>query len=106
MNGNSDETRELLHRVKKEGSEQVVGELFNRHRERLRRMVKLRMDRRLRGRIDDSDVLQEAYVEALGSFPECPRSSSASFYLWLRCITGRKLMERRGALDCRKRSKR
>ena len=93
MNGNSDDTRELLRRVEEEGSESVVGELFQRYRERLRRMVKLRMDRRLRGRIDDSDVLQEAYVEALGSFPGFLRSSSAPFYLWLRCIVGRKLMD-------------
>ena len=36
---------------------------FARHRERLRRMVRLRLDRRLQGRIDSSDVLQEAHLE-------------------------------------------
>jgi len=40
------------------------GEL-DRHRGRLRRMVVLRLDRRLRGRVDPSDVVQEAFVEAI-----------------------------------------
>ena len=35
-----------------------------RYRDRLRRMVKLRLDRRLHGRVDPSDVLQEAYLDA------------------------------------------
>ena len=38
-------------------------ELFARYRDRLRKMVKLRMDRRLQGRLDPSDVLQEAYLD-------------------------------------------
>ena len=37
---------------------------FGRHRDRLRRMVALRLDRRLQGRVDPSDVLQEAYLDA------------------------------------------
>ena len=44
---------------------QELGGLFDRDRDRLRRMVHLRLDRRLKGRVDASDVLQEAYVEAL-----------------------------------------
>ena len=38
--------------------------LLERYRPRLRRMIKLRLDRRLQGRVDPSDVIQEAYVEA------------------------------------------
>ena len=37
---------------------------FDRDRERLRRMVALRLDRRLQGRVDPSDVIQEAYIDA------------------------------------------
>jgi RNA polymerase sigma-70 factor (ECF subfamily) len=67
--------------------------LVGRSRDRLRRMVAFRLDPRLRGRVDPSDVLQEAYIEAwrdLGSYldrPEIP------FFLWLRGIAGNKLRE-------------
>ena len=67
--------------------------LVGRSRDRLRRMVAFRLDPRLRGRIDPSDVLQDAYFEAwrdLGSYldrPEIP------FFLWLRGIAGNKLRE-------------
>src|SRR6516165_7807389 len=45
------------------GDPQALAELFARHRDQLRRMVRLRMDRRLQGRVDPSDVLQEAQLE-------------------------------------------
>ena len=35
---------------RRQGDSQALGEAFGRHRERLRRMVQLRMDRRLQGR--------------------------------------------------------
>jgi RNA polymerase sigma-70 factor, ECF subfamily len=67
--------------------------LVGRSRTRLRRMVAFRLDPRLQGRVDPSDVLQDAYIEAwkdLGSYlarPEIP------FFLWLRGIAGNKLRE-------------
>jgi RNA polymerase sigma-70 factor (ECF subfamily) len=84
------ETTELLARAQK-GDRQAVGDLFWRHRERLRRMVQIRLDRRLQGRIDPSDVLQEAYLEVARGFPDYVRDRSMSLFLWLRVITGRKL---------------
>ena len=47
-----------------QGDQQAWGELLERHRDRLRRMVALRLDRRLQGRVDPSDVIQEAYLDA------------------------------------------
>jgi RNA polymerase sigma-70 factor (ECF subfamily) len=69
----------------------AVGELFHRHQERLRRMVCLRIDHRLQGRLNPSDVLQEAFLEFARALPTYIRKPDAPFYLWLRCITGRKL---------------
>ncbi|MGP0066976.1 MAG: hypothetical protein ACLQGP_25710 [Isosphaeraceae bacterium] len=46
------------------GDERALTELFTRHRERLRRMTWPRLDRRLQGRIDSSDLLQDAYLDA------------------------------------------
>jgi DNA-directed RNA polymerase specialized sigma24 family protein len=45
------------------GDESALAALFDSYRERLRRMVRLRLDRRLSGRVDSSDVLQEAYLD-------------------------------------------
>ena len=45
------------------GDERALVELFEQCRGRLRRMVRLRLDRRLLGRVDPSDVLQEAHIE-------------------------------------------
>ena len=47
------------------------------HRDRLRRMVALRLDQRLRGRIDPSDVIQEAFLEATAGLPNTPRRPSS-----------------------------
>jgi len=65
--------------------------LFDRDRERLRRMVALRMDRRLQGRVDPSDVIQEAHIEAMTRLPEYLRESNLPFFLWLRLIVGQRL---------------
>jgi RNA polymerase sigma-70 factor (ECF subfamily) len=69
----------------------AMGELFELHRERLWRMVHLRMDRRLHGRLDPSDVLQEAFLEYARSLPGYVKQPDVPFFLWLRCLTGRKL---------------
>ena len=45
------------------GDEQALARLFDSYRDKLRRMVQVRMDPRLRARIDEDDVLQDAYVE-------------------------------------------
>ena len=41
----------------------TLRELFSRHRDRLKRTLHLRLSRRLASRVDDSDVLQEAYLD-------------------------------------------
>jgi RNA polymerase sigma-70 factor (ECF subfamily) len=83
-------TTELLQRAGC-GDAQAQGELFCRHRERLRRMVQVRLDRRLHGRIDPSDVLQESYVEMARALAAYLKDPVLPFFLWLRMITGRKL---------------
>jgi RNA polymerase sigma-70 factor (ECF subfamily) len=73
------------------GDQDALGELFSRYRERLRRMVQVRLDRRLRGRIDASDVLQEAFVEVARCLDDYLREPALPFFLWPRMIAGRKL---------------
>jgi RNA polymerase sigma-70 factor (ECF subfamily) len=66
--------------------------LFVRHRDRLRRMVRLRLDRRLLGRVDPSDVLQEAYLDIARRAEEYLAKPEMPPYLWLRFLTAQKLM--------------
>ncbi len=64
------------------------GEFLAAHRGRLRRMVALRMDDRVRGRLDPSDVIQEAYLEATERRPEYARGPDPMPpFLWLRFLT-------------------
>ena len=75
------------------GDQQAWGELLTRHRERLGRMVSLRLDRRLQGRLGASDVLQEAFLTASVQFPAYLQSPTIPFYLWLRLVTGQALAQ-------------
>ena len=56
-------------------------------------MIHLRLSRRLQGRIDDSDVLQEAYLDVSRRLAEYAADPKLPFYLWLRHLTGLKLAE-------------
>ena len=82
---------ELLRRAGA-GDSQALSELLTRYRDRLRWMVRLRLNRRLQGRVDPSDVIQEAYLEISKNLPEYLRDPKMPFFLWLRYITGQKLI--------------
>jgi len=75
-----------------QGDTAALGKLLELHRKRLRRMVHLRLDPRLQGRIDPSDVLQESFLEASQRLPEYLRDCKMPFFLWLRFITGQKML--------------
>lgn len=77
----------------KEGDEQALAELFSQHRERLWRMVNLRLDPRLKGRVDADDILQEAYLDATRRIEHFIGDSATSFFVWLRMIVGQTLID-------------
>lgn len=91
----TDESNEItgLLKLAAEGDQDALRALLARYRDRLKRMVHLRLSRRLQGRVDDSDVIQESYLEIakrLGEYFDDPR---LPFFLWLRHMTGLKLAE-------------
>lgn len=88
----SDRSNERTIELAMAGDERALAELFDLHRHRLRRMVKLRMDRRLQGRVDPSDVLQEAFVDLVNELPGYSRKQSIPLFLWMRLVTGQRLM--------------
>ena len=75
------------------GDEAAARELYARYRGRLKRMVHLRLSRRLQGRVDDSDVLQEAYLDVARRLPEYVQDPKLPFFLWVRHLAGLKLAE-------------
>jgi RNA polymerase sigma-70 factor (ECF subfamily) len=85
-------TDELLRRATA-GDEAALGELFGCYRDRLRKMVRLRLDRRMHGRLDPSDVLQETFLDVARRFPEYAAAPAVSFYLWLRTLTGQRMID-------------
>jgi RNA polymerase sigma-70 factor (ECF subfamily) len=83
---------DLLEAAQK-GDERALAVLVERHRERLERMVRLRMDRRLQGRVDPADVVQEAYLAVRSKFVQYKADSQLPFFLWLRLEVGQKLVD-------------
>lgn len=83
---------EELLRLAAAGDAMALNRLFSMHSERLRWMVQLRLNRRLQGRIDPSDVLQDAYLETCQRIKEYLAAPRMPFFLWLRQITARKLL--------------
>lgn len=94
-NNATDEDDELIEQVRRAaaGDQDAARVLFSQYHERLRRMVHLRLSRRLAGRVDDSDVLQEAYLDVARRLDDYLNGPRRSFFLWLRHMTGLKLAE-------------
>jgi RNA polymerase sigma-70 factor, ECF subfamily len=69
-----------------EGDSEALAALFSIHRARLWRLVHFRMDRRLLGRVDSDDVLQDAYLAAGQRLDHYDASLSLSPFVWLRMI--------------------
>jgi RNA polymerase sigma-70 factor (ECF subfamily) len=87
-----DDSSELARLRRAAGGDPAAwADLLGPHRARLRRMVALRLDHRLQGRIDPSDVVQEAYAEAARALPVYLERREQPFFLWLRWLIGMRL---------------
>ena len=75
------------------GDRVAVAELLDRYRDRLRRMVALRLDPRVQARVDASDVVQEGYLDALRRLEEFISDPTVPFYIWLRFLVGQRVQE-------------
>lgn len=100
----SRETRRLL-RQACDGDQRALGRLLERHRPYLRHLVELRLDPRIRARVDPSDVVQEAQLEAARRLQDDPQPPPMPFRLWLRQLASdRLLMLRRYHVEAARRS--
>lgn len=92
MSKTDDEIAGLVRRAA-EGDGSARDELLTCYRQRLKRMVRLRLNRQLQGRVDESDIVQEASLEAARHLDDYLANPPLPFYLWLRHITGRRLID-------------
>jgi RNA polymerase sigma-70 factor, ECF subfamily len=88
------DTDVLLERIR-QGDAGARGQLLARHRPRLKRLVALRLDRRLVGRLDPSDVVQEVLAEADRKLPDYLAKRPLPFYPWLRGLAWDELLRLR-----------
>ena len=92
MNVHDDPDQDAVEQLRAQHVEpKVLGEVWDRYRERLRRLVRLRLDRRLQGRVDPSDVLQEAFLDFQARARDYVQQPDMPFFLWLRFLTGQRL---------------
>jgi RNA polymerase sigma-70 factor (ECF subfamily) len=95
---------DLLDRLQ-QGDTEALGMLFSLHRKRLRRLIDFRLDARLRGRVDPSDVLQDSFMDASQRLPHFVQAPSVPFFVWLRQVAIQRLVEvHRRHLGAEKRS--
>ena len=73
--------------------EEAVAELFDRYREKLLRMITLRLDGRIVGKVDGEDILQDAFVESARRIQDYLDQPSVPFFVWLRQIAGQVLID-------------
>ncbi len=86
------ELADLLARVRG-GDQAALADLFARHRDKLRRMIQFRLDHRLAGRVSPSDILQEAYIDALKRIDHYFEKPDQPFFGWLRLVVGQRLAD-------------
>lgn len=83
---------ELVQRVAR-GDETALARLFSFYHDRLWRIVNFRLDRRLRGRVDADDVMQEAYLNAAQRLDKFLYDHPRSLFIWLRLIVTQTLVD-------------
>ncbi len=88
----SSQTQNLLAQARN-GEPAAINELLDRHREALRRMIDLRMDRILERRVDASDIVQDVLIEANRRLDEYLQNPAMPFHLWLRHMARDRLID-------------
>lgn len=74
------------------GHTEAIQTLLDRHRDRLRRMVSIRLSSRLAARVDPSDIVQDTMAEAAARIRDYADNRALAFYPWLRRIAWQHLV--------------
>ncbi|HEY2827468.1 MAG TPA: sigma-70 family RNA polymerase sigma factor, partial [Pirellulales bacterium] len=104
VQADSQQTKQLLECAAK-GDRQAFDRLFAKHRPELRNLISLRMDFRLRKRLDPSDIVQETQMIAYRRLHDYLERGPMPFQLWLRKTAQQRLVDaQRMHFDRRRRS--
>jgi RNA polymerase sigma-70 factor (ECF subfamily) len=87
-----EQTEELLIGARR-GESDAVNQLLDRHRQSLKRMVESRLSRGVAQRVDASDIVQDALVEASRRLDEYLRQPPMPFHAWLRQLCRDRLVD-------------
>ena len=87
-----DKTQELLLGAR-DGDMEAVNGLIERHRNAVLRMVQMRLDHKIRRRLDVSDVVQEVMIEANRRLQDYIANPVMPFHLWLRHIAKDRIID-------------
>ncbi len=79
----SEQTQEMI-QAAQQGDASATDRLLDRHRTALRQMIDLRLDRRIRQRVDASDIVQDVLIEANRRLKDYLNDPAMPFHLWLR----------------------
>ncbi len=88
----SEQTQELI-AAARHGDDDAVNRLLQRHRDAVRRMIDMRMDRQLQRRVDASDIVQEVLIDANRRLGEYLNKPAMPFHLWLRQMAQDRLID-------------
>lgn len=75
-----------------QGDRDALDRLVARYRERVLKIVRLRLGRRLRERVDSEDVLQETFVAAVQNLERFEMREEASLIHWLARLAERQII--------------
>ena len=90
MSTQEQDENDLIQKAQK-GDLEALAQVFETNRERLKRMIRVRMSERVRPRVAASDVLQEAYVDLAQQLGNYAKDPKLPFFLWMRRVTGLRL---------------
>jgi RNA polymerase sigma-70 factor (ECF subfamily) len=89
---NDDQTTTLL-KAARAGDADAVNRLLDKHRSPVRRLIEMRLDRKVRRRVDVSDVVQEVMVDASTRLKKYLDDPAMAFHLWLRQIASDRIID-------------
>ena len=89
----ADDQTETLLTGARNGNADAVNQLLQRHRESVRRLVEMRLDRKVRQRVDVSDVVQDVMIEANDRLEKYLNDPGLAFHLWIRQIAWDRIID-------------
>ena len=86
-----DQKTQYLVSLAKDGDQPAINQLCRIYGERVRRIIRLRLDQKLRPKLDSVDVVQDALILALGGLKDFTYRNEGDFLRWLCRIAENKL---------------